>query len=390
MTLLRLPNEEDFASRLRSPRVSARIGVWLGIAFGIAFVTGLISHWAQLPNPSVPLPTRPVWAYRVTQGLHVISGTAAVPLLLVKLWTVYPKLFARVPKRANRQLVAHLLERGSIAILVSAAIFQLATGLANSAQWYPWDFRFRATHFALGWVAIGAMVLHIAVKLPVIREALGGPIDAESEQQVPPEADTTASGLSRRGLVRTSLAAAGVAVLATGGSTIPALRRISVLGVRSGEGPGGIPINKTARAAGVTATALARDFHLVVAYADREVALSRADLEALPRREAELPIACVEGWSASGLWGGVSLREVLDLVAAPQGSAVGVESLQEHGAFRATTLPGNFADDPLTMLALDLDGEPLALDHGYPVRLIAPNRPGVLQTKWVSRIEVAQ
>jgi DMSO/TMAO reductase YedYZ molybdopterin-dependent catalytic subunit len=40
------------------------------------------------------------------------------------------------------------------------------------------------------------------------------------------------------------------------------------------------------------------------------------------------------------------------------------------------------------MLALELNGETLALDHGYPVRLIAPNRPGVLQTKWVSRIEV--
>ncbi len=30
-----------------------------------------------------------------------------------------------------------------------------------------------------------------------------------------------------------------------------------------------------------------------------------------------------------------------------------------------------------------------SIDHGYPVRLIAPNRPGVLQTKWVSRLDVA-
>jgi DMSO/TMAO reductase YedYZ molybdopterin-dependent catalytic subunit len=45
-------------------------------------------------------------------------------------------------------------------------------------------------------------------------------------------------------------------------------------------------------------------------------------------------------------------------------------------------------EDPLTLLALLLDGEPLAIDHGYPCRLIAPDRPGVLQTKWVSRLEV--
>ncbi|MEP7092226.1 MAG: molybdopterin-dependent oxidoreductase [Nocardioidaceae bacterium] len=35
-----------------------------------------------------------------------------------------------------------------------------------------------------------------------------------------------------------------------------------------------------------------------------------------------------------------------------------------------------------------LNGEALSIDHGYPARLIAPNRPGVLQTKWVARIEV--
>jgi DMSO/TMAO reductase YedYZ molybdopterin-dependent catalytic subunit len=51
-------------------------------------------------------------------------------------------------------------------------------------------------------------------------------------------------------------------------------------------------------------------------------------------------------------------------------------------------LQANFAADDRTLLALGLAGEPLALDHGYPCRLIAPNRPGVLQTKWVERLEV--
>jgi DMSO/TMAO reductase YedYZ molybdopterin-dependent catalytic subunit len=38
--------------------------------------------------------------------------------------------------------------------------------------------------------------------------------------------------------------------------------------------------------------------------------------------------------------------------------------------------------------AVELDGQPLHIDHGYPVRLIGPNRPGVLQTKWVSKLVV--
>ena len=82
------------------------------------------------------------------------------------------------------------------------------------------------------------------------------------------------------------------------------------------------------------------------------------------------------------------MRDLLDLVDAPSGSDVFVESLQEKGAFRRSTLQGNFADDERTLLALMLEGEPLSIDHGYPARIIAPNRPGVLQTKWVTRIEV--
>ena len=41
----------------------------------------------------------------------------------------------------------------------------------------------------------------------------------------------------------------------------------------------------------------------------------------------------------------------------------------------------------MTLVALQLNGSPLDIDHGYPARLIAPNRPGVLQTKWLIRIE---
>jgi hypothetical protein len=374
----RVPAEDDFTSPLRGPAVTSRVGLWLGICFAIAFVTGLVSHEAYVPHPPVPFPTRPAWGYRVTQGLHVMAGTAAVPLLLVKLWSVYPKLFARPPRRV-RARVLHGLERISIAVLVAAAIFQLASGLANVAQWYPWAFHFRATHFAVGWVAIGALLVHVGVKLPLVRDGLA---ERLADAAVPPGA------LTRRGLVRSSWLAAGVAVLATAGSTVPALRRVSVLGVRSGDGPAGIPVNKSARAADVVAAALSADYRLVVAYDGREASFSRAELEALGQHTAELPIACVEGWSANGRWTGVRVRDLLDRVGAPRRRDVRVVSLQQHGPFRETTLPGHFADDPLTLLALGLSGEPLALDHGYPCRLIAPNRPGVLQTKWVGRLEV--
>jgi hypothetical protein len=382
---MRLPTEADFSSRLRSAAVTARVGLWLGVCFGICFVTGLVSHYAQNADHPVPFPASPVWGYRVTQGLHVITGTAAVPLLLVKLWTVYPRLFLR-PEHGGRRLLLTALERGSIGVLVASAVFQLATGLANAAQWYPWEFSFRSTHYAVAWVAIGALLLHVAVKLPVIRGALG--CDVEDTAYDRPSA-TEPGVLSRRGLLRTTWLAAGVAVLATAGSTVPLLRRVSVLGVRSGEGPMGVPVNKSAAAARVTASALSADYRFTVAHGEREVTLTRADLTAMPQSTYTLPIACVEGWSADGTWTGVPVRALLDLVDAPRGSDVLVSSLQESGPYTTTVLHASFADDERTLLALALGGEPLAIDHGYPARIIAPDRPGVLQTKWVRRIEVA-
>jgi hypothetical protein len=315
----------------------------------------------------------------------VIAGTAAVPLLLVKLWTVFPKLLARPPRDVG-QLVLHGLERISIGVLVAAAIFQLASGLANSAQWYPWHFHFRATHYAVGWIAIGALVVHVAVKLPIIRSALTSDIDStgldRSGMQDGPGV------MSRRGLVRTTWAAAGVAVLATAGATVPFLRHVSVLGVRSGDGPGGVPINHSATQRGVVADATAAAYRLVVAYDGGETSFTLDDLRAMPQTTASLPIACVEGWSAGATWTGVPVRDLMSRAGAPTRSHVTVRSLQKAGGERYSYLAPDFTDHPRTLLALRLHGEPLSLDHGFPCRLIAPDRPGVLQTKWVGRLEV--
>jgi DMSO/TMAO reductase YedYZ molybdopterin-dependent catalytic subunit len=74
--------------------------------------------------------------------------------------------------------------------------------------------------------------------------------------------------------------------------------------------------------------------------------------------------------------------------AAGSDRTVDVESLQPQGRYRRSQLNPNHTADPDTILALRLNEEPLHIDHGYPVRLIGPNRPGVLQTKWVSGLEV--
>ncbi|MEU4243646.1 molybdopterin-dependent oxidoreductase [Actinoplanes sp. NPDC026619] len=364
-----------FDSKLRSPRLTSLLGSALAVAFTICFVTGLISHFIQHPPFWFGWPSRPVNLYRVTQGVHVATGLAGVPLLGAKLWSVYPRLFGWPPVRN----LVHAIERAGIAVLVAAALFQLVSGILNIAHWYaPMPFFFTAGHYWAAWLAIGALLVHIGVKLPIIRTALTRPTP-----------DRTAPGaLSRRGLLGAVTAAAGVITLSTVGQTAAPLAPLAVLAPRRPRsGPQHVPVNKTAGAAGVRDAVFDPAYRLTLAGPARTISLALADLEALTQHTVVLPISCVEGWSSTGTWTGVRLRDLVALVGVdPDDAEAYVESLETRGRYRATTVPPPHVRDPFTLIALRLGGEALHPDHGYPARLIAPNRPGVLQTKWVGRI----
>jgi DMSO/TMAO reductase YedYZ molybdopterin-dependent catalytic subunit len=383
--------EGTFSSPLHSERRSARVGVWLGLAFLVCFVTGLISHLIQHPPGWFVWPAGPVWLYRVTQGVHVTVGLAAIPLLLVKLWTVYPKLFEWPPAGSISRAVSRL----SILVLVGAGAMELLTGLINIAEWYPWAFFFTATHYWIGWIAVGAVATHVGAKAPEIRRGLArrgspaavaglAPAQAAERQAVDEAAEDNA--VSRRAFVLAAGLGVGVVTLATVGQTLSPLARVSVLGPRiPGVGPQGLPVRQTAKAAGVS---IGDDYRLVVEGPHR-LELTLADLAGFPQRTVRLPITCVEGWSSGATWNGVRLGDVLEEAGLPRDSQVRVESLQKGGLYRVSTVAPPHARSPLTLLATGIDGEPLAMDHGYPVRLIAPNRPGVLQTKWVTMVTPA-
>ncbi|MFI7355504.1 molybdopterin-dependent oxidoreductase [Streptomyces avidinii] len=367
-----------FRARLHDARTATVIGRLLGLAVLGCFATGVLSHYLQHPPPWLAdrLPSRPYWGYRLTQGLHVASGIAAIPLLLAKLWTVYPRLFAWPPVRSVR----HALERISVAVLVAAGIFELFTGLLNTFQWYPWPFSFVPVHYAVAWLLLGAMLLHVAVQWPRIREHF---TRRSPGTLALPEAD----GPDRRQLLAAVAAGAGAVTLTTVGQSVTALGPLALFAPRSpAHGPQGLPVNRTAAAARVTEASLA-DWRLTVA-GPRPYSLALAELRALPQHEVTLPLACVEGWSKSARWTGVRVRDLLERAGAGPGARCRVVSLEAAGAYRVMEMGRLYAQDPLTLLALRLGGEVLSLDHGYPARIIAPNRPGVLQTKWVGRLEV--
>jgi DMSO/TMAO reductase YedYZ molybdopterin-dependent catalytic subunit len=176
--------------------------------------------------------------------------------------------------------------------------------------------------------------------------------------------------------------------LAIAGQTVPLLRRTTWLAPRVPDiGPQGFPVNRTAAAAGTTELA-DDDYRLVVRSPDGGVArFTLDDLRAMPQRTEELPISCVEGWSATAVWRGVPVAEVLRRVGlGPSDSTV--RSAQVRGGYRDSELTARAIEDERCLLALEVNGEDLHPDHGAPLRLIAPNRPGVMQTKWVVELEV--
>jgi hypothetical protein len=379
-----------FTSSLRDERTAAILGLALGVSFTVCFITGVLSHLIQDPPGWFQWPSRPAGLYRITQGVHVATGLASIPLLLAKLWVVYPKLFAWPPFTS----VAHLLERLAIFPLVAGGVFELFTGLADTHLWYPWPFNFRAAHYWVAWILIGALVVHFGAKWAITRSALfrREPTDAFLEDAERPSETHRGrtSAFDRRTFLATVFAAAGAVTVFTVGQTVRPMRKLALLASRRPDtGPQGFPVNRTAATAGVVDSARSPDYRLTVeGKVRRRLSFTTEELRALPQHEATLPISCVEGWSTTQRWRGVRVRDLLTRAGAASDAEVRVHSLQRRRAYRSSDLNRWHAHDPDTLLALEVNGETLDLDHGFPLRLIGPNRPGVMQTKWVTRLVV--
>ncbi|WP_329552172.1 molybdopterin-dependent oxidoreductase [Streptomyces sp. NBC_00696] len=408
----RSPSSPAFwRSPLRGPWFTSVLGVVLLVGITVLFVTGLVSYAAYNPdlspvNDQTPdkgllgfylfsWPTHPSWLYRLTQGVHVTLGIVLIPVLLAKLWSVVPKLFALPPARS----LAHALERLSLLLLVGGGLFEFTTGVLNVQLDYLFPGSFYPLHFYGAWVFFAAFLAHAVLKTPLalrnlrhLRDETPAETSVEEGELVSPNpADPT---VSRRG----ALGVVGGGSLLLFGTTAGRsfdgpLRETAVLaphgGPEPGGGPGGFQINKTAAYAGISPTETGEEaWRLVVTgRAGRSVRLARPQLLQLALHSSALPIACVEGWSTSDQWWrGVRLRDLAALVGHDDPVDVLVESLQRHGAFRRAALRANQVADSRSLLALFVNGEDLTPDHGYPARVIVPAAPGVLNTKWVARM----
>jgi DMSO/TMAO reductase YedYZ molybdopterin-dependent catalytic subunit len=385
-------------------------GAVLLASLPIVIVTGLLDYVAYGAGQSIPgdvgglhlpifdWPTNPSWLFRLTEGLHVGLGLVLVPVVLAKLWSVIPKLFEWPAVKS----IAHLLERGSLLLLVGSILFEIATGLLNIQYDYVFGFSFYLGHYVGAWVFIASFVAHVVLKLPhmvrglrsrSLRTELRTPL-ARTEPEPMDETglvspDPAPATMSRRGAL--GLVAGGALMIAvlTAGQTLGGVTRgLAVLlprGRALGDGPNGFPINRTFVASGVSQDATGGTWRLEITGATPRT-FSRADLLAMPQYTAVLPIACVEGWSTVQSWTGVRLRDLAALAGVPQPRSAFVTSL-EKGPFAQATITGAEATDPDSLLALRVNGADLSPDHGFPARIIVPALPGVHCTKWVRTID---
>jgi DMSO/TMAO reductase YedYZ molybdopterin-dependent catalytic subunit len=405
---------EFWRSPLRGPWLTSFLGSALLPLIVICAVTGFLSHLAyhpELGDNSVTgsggapfdlyffdFPTSPSWLYALTQGLHVASGMAAIPLLLAKLWSAMPKLFEWPPLRSP----AHMLNRLSLALLVGGSIFVFLTGIFNIQNWYPWPFSFVPSHYYAAFIFLAALGLHLVTKVPVALQAFRergvvAPLrdDLAHTKPEPPDEETTAPvnpghpTITRRAMLgAVGAGSLGLATMVAGQSIGGPLREVALLAPRgtgaAGDGPNAFPINRTAVAAGIDPR-IGSDWRLVLA-GPRRMTLTRDELLTMEQHTETLPIACVEGWSTTQDWTGVRLADLARIAGVEEPVETLVESVQTGGAFRQVTLSPEQASSERTLIALRVNDADLSLDHGFPARLIGPAMPGVHCTKWVGSV----
>jgi DMSO/TMAO reductase YedYZ molybdopterin-dependent catalytic subunit len=121
----------------------------------------------------------------------------------------------------------------------------------------------------------------------------------------------------------------------------------------------------------------------------RPLTLSYRDLLGLPRTELVRDFQCVTGWRVPNVhWAGVRLGHVVDL-AEPEPGAEAVEFTSYDGVYtESLTLSEAYRDDVL--VAYEMLGAPVTVDHGGPVRLYVAPMYGYKSAKWLKSISLVK
>jgi DMSO/TMAO reductase YedYZ molybdopterin-dependent catalytic subunit/thiosulfate reductase cytochrome b subunit len=143
-----------------------------------------------------------------------------------------------------------------------------------------------------------------------------------------------------------------------------------------------------------------RDYRLAVGgLVERPMSLSLEELRRLGTESQITKHNCIQGWTAIAEWAGVPLAAVIDLVK-PTARAryVVFYAMDDKGltegegrfGFFYGTIPLHLATSPQTILALEMNGAPLPITHGAPLRARIETQLGFKMVKWIQAIEFVE
>ena len=143
-----------------------------------------------------------------------------------------------------------------------------------------------------------------------------------------------------------------------------------------------------------------KDYRLkVYGRVENPVELSLDDLRALGQKTQITLHHCIQGWSGIAEWGGFPLAELMKLARPrPNARAVVFYSFGEGVVFSTGVADGQYYDslsienalNPQTLLAYEMNDQPLTHLHGAPLRLRVENQLGFKMVKWIQAIEFVE
>ncbi|HYX63378.1 MAG TPA: molybdopterin-dependent oxidoreductase [Burkholderiales bacterium] len=121
--------------------------------------------------------------------------------------------------------------------------------------------------------------------------------------------------------------------------------------------------------------------------------LSLADLRRMPKQEQITTHFCIQGWSGVAEWGGVPMRTILERVRPKPHARYAVFYSLAEGSDGGTYYDVHELRNMrhrLTLLAYEMNGQPLSVLHGAPLRLRCENELGFKMVKWIDAIELVE
>ncbi|MGO4255571.1 molybdopterin-dependent oxidoreductase [Marmoricola sp. RAF53] len=377
----------------RTTRDLAIAGVVTGLA---GLVTSQATIWAlQVDNPpvvAVASAVRDLTPGRLAIQLIHLVGHRDKPLLIAGTVTLLLALFALLGTQVRRRPL--LVD---LAYLLLGGVGLLAVNRLDDST-----------------LGSGLAVVVGVITWLVVNRFLTGPVLAAGIAEE--KADDTAAQASRRAFLLRSAGVAGVAFAAAvlgrissqSRRNVEQARKLLRLPVTAGHAPigaellSGISPWRTPNedfylihTALVEPSISPRDWELRVhGMVDNELTLTYADLVGRRLTEDWVTLCCVSNEVGGDLignawWSGVLLRDVL----AEAGVQAGADAVLQtsHDGWNCGTPLAALTDGRNAMLALAMNGKPLPIEHGFPVRTVVPGLYGyVSATKWVVDLEVTR